>query len=72
MKFLGRFFQQTDTVRSLILFCKGCGVLIGVPMVGLEKEFRIVEDRKNGVVDQTEAQIELQRRIKIYENLLYA
>ena len=32
--------------RALILFCKGCGVFMGVPMVGLEKEFRQVNEKQ--------------------------
>lgn len=35
-----------NLTRALILFCKGCGVLLGVPMLGLENEFKRVKERQ--------------------------
>ncbi len=43
----------------MILFCKGCGVLLGVPMLGLENEFKRVKERQSA----NEAQLSIAAKI---------
>uniref|UniRef100_A0A915K1Q9 Uncharacterized protein n=1 Tax=Romanomermis culicivorax TaxID=13658 RepID=A0A915K1Q9_ROMCU len=60
--------NQKDTVQSLVLFCKGCGVLLGVPMKGLEHEFDAAKNHERK--ESTAAQKELRRQVQLYEQMI--
>uniref|UniRef100_A0A915JPY0 Uncharacterized protein n=1 Tax=Romanomermis culicivorax TaxID=13658 RepID=A0A915JPY0_ROMCU len=55
-----------ELARALILFCKGCGVLLSIPMVGLENQFRTVKEHK----PPTSVQLQIAKKIMQFENMV--
>ena len=49
--------KQMNLARALVLFCKGCGVLLGIPLFGLEQAFDRVNAKIKGDSTQTERDI---------------
>jgi len=53
-----------NLTRALILFCKGVGILTSVPLLGLEKEFRRIQEK----YEMKEAELKMARTIRMYED----